>query len=101
MSISGDVSDENALNILITERFDVSQMESFRDVLHNQYISYDHFVVDLQQLEYIDSFGLSLIMTLLASVNYDENKLCIVIKENHAIRRIFEMARLHEILNII
>ncbi len=59
-----------------------------------------HFIVDLTQMQFMDSAGLAVLVKLLKRVNQVEGTVVLVMPKNEAARRIFQLTHLDQIFEI-
>lgn len=87
-------------NISLVGRFDASSATLFRDTIKNLLKEgTGKFVVDFQQVDYIDSGGLGSLVSSLRQIRQEEGDLK-VSGLNDKVRSVFELTRLHRIFEI-
>jgi len=90
---SGDVS------IVIDERFDFSQHQSFREAYADCNTSGTNFVLELAKTTYMDSSALGMILLLKDHAEKLSGKVTIR-KPSEAVNKILEIAQFHRLLTI-
>lgn len=90
----------NSITITLTGRFDASVAQKFKDTI-NELLDQDNilYVIDLKEVDYMDSGGLGSLVASLRRVREKEGeiKLC---SPNSKVRKVFELTRTHRIFDI-
>jgi anti-sigma B factor antagonist len=87
-------------NLSLTGRFDASSAAAFRDTIKTLLQDgANRYVVDFQQVNYIDSGGLGSLVAALRQIRQVEGDIK-VSGLNERVRSVFELTRLHRIFEI-
>lgn len=90
---------EKEVSISVSERFDFSQHQFFRDAYNKCEIQGTKFTLDLSETEYIDSSALGMILLLKDHVDNVSGTLTIK-KANTAVGKVLEIAQFHRLMTI-
>lgn len=100
MSVSCNISQENKqVNIIVSDRFDFSLHQQFRDA-YSQFTDQDlNYVLDLSKTDYMDSSALGMILLLKDHVDMYASTL-VISKPNETVNKILEIAQFHRLMTI-
>ena len=100
MTVSSQLSGDNKqLIISISERFDFSLHQKFRDLYNNETTQGLTYILDLSQTEYMDSSALGMILLLKDHVQLHAGQL-IISKPSDTVRKILEIAQFQRLMTI-
>ena len=100
MSVNKRVSNENGdVSIIIDDRFDFSQHQSFRNAYAECNTSGTNFILELAKTTYMDSSALGMILLLKDHADKLSGSIKIL-KPNEAINKILEIAQFHRLMTI-
>lgn len=100
MPITKKISDDGkTINISISERFDFSQHQKFRDTYSDCQLKGSKFIVDLYRTTYLDSSALGMILLL---KDHAENVAgeVIITRPTESINKILHIAQFHRLFTI-
>lgn len=101
MSINSNISDDGkTLVISIEGRFDVSCHKSFSDAYTDKLTSVSTVVMDLANLEYIDSSGLGMMLMLKEKAAAEKADIQII-NPSAGVMKIFKTTNYDKLFNII
>lgn len=90
----------NVTTIVLSGRFDASVVGTFRDFLTSLSDHYpEKYVVDLSEVQYIDSGGLGCLVSFLRRVRQNGGDIKVATL-SEKVRAVFELTRLHRIFEI-
>ncbi len=93
-------NNENVTTISLSGRFDATVVGKFREFLNSlSQNGTDHYVVDLANLQYIDSGGLGCLVSFLRRVRQNGGDIKVATL-SEKVRAVFELTRLHRIFEI-
>jgi len=100
MAFNIDYKEEEILNVLLSGDLDINSVETFKDDILEKYENIDKdVVIDLQELDYIDSTGIGAIMTVYNEVK-KKDKVLTVKNANRNIAKLFKITELDKIFNM-
>jgi anti-anti-sigma factor len=100
MSVEAKMSDDaKTLTIKLSGRFDVSLHKSFSDSYKDKIGSISRVIVDMGNVEYIDSSGLGMMLVLRERIGGDDAKIDIV-NVSPGIKKILETTNFDRLFNI-
>ncbi len=100
MSVSCDISLENKQVIIsVSQRFDFSLHQQFRDTYSQCLDKNLNYVLDLSQTDYMDSSALGMILLLKDHVDLHASKL-VIRKPSETVNKILEIAQFHRLMSI-
>ncbi|MGL1933090.1 MAG: STAS domain-containing protein [Desulfotalea sp.] len=91
---------DQSTTIILTGRFDVSVAQKFKETI-NELLTQNntHFVIDLVDVDYMDSGGLGSLVASLRRVREKDGEIKIS-SPNSKVRKVFELTRTHRIFDI-
>lgn len=100
MAFNMDYKEEENLNVFLSGDLDINSVETFKDDIleKNENIDKD-VIIDLKDLEYIDSTGIGAIMTVYNDVK-KKNRSLTVKNANRNIAKLFKITELDKIFNM-
>ncbi|QUY65549.1 STAS domain-containing protein [Helcococcus kunzii] len=100
MAFNIDYKEEENLNVFLSGDLDINSVETFKDDIleKNENIDKD-VIIDLKDLEYIDSTGIGAIMTVYNDVK-KKNRSLTVKNANRNIAKLFKITELDKIFNM-
>lgn len=100
MAFNMDYKEEEHLNVFLSGDLDINSVETFKDDIleKNKNIDKD-VIIDLKDLEYIDSTGIGAIMTVYNDVK-KKNRSLTVKNANRNIAKLFKITELDKIFNM-
>ena len=79
MAIDAELADkQNEVVIKISGRFDFNQVQAFRDAYKNNLNHRGKFIIDMREVDYMDSSGLGMLLNMRKSISGDINKIKII-----------------------
>lgn len=100
MAFNIDYKEEEILNVLLSGDLDINSVEKFKEDILEKYENMDRdIVINLKDLEYIDSTGIGAIMTVYNEVK-KKNKVLTVKNANRNIAKLFKITELDKIFNM-
>lgn len=100
MAFNIDYKEEEILNVLLSGDLDINSVEKFKEDILEKYENMDcDIVINLKDLEYIDSTGIGAIMTVYNEVK-KKNKVLTVENANRNIAKLFKITELDKIFNM-
>lgn len=100
MAFNIDYKEEEILNVLLSGDLDINSVEKFKEDILEKYENMDcDIVINLKDLEYIDSTGIGAIMTVYNEVK-KKNKVLTVKNANRNIAKLFKITELDKIFNM-
>ncbi len=100
MSVSCNISQEDRQVIIsVSERFDFSLHQQFRDAYGQCLDKNLNYVLDLSQTDYMDSSALGMILLLKDHVDLYAGKL-VIRKPSETVNKILEIAQFHRLMSI-
>jgi len=91
--------DNKGVKISVTERFDFSLHQKFRDAYAKCNENGSEFVLDLSATAYMDSSALGMILLLKDHADKLSGKV-VISKPNDAVTKILEIAQFHRLMTI-
>ena len=80
---------------------DLNTVDALRNVLHSQEARAATLVLDLRQLDFIDSSGLSLVVAEQARAREDGFRFAVAVGGAPAVQRLFELTGLHGTVRLV
>lgn len=100
MAFNIDYKEEQTLDVLLSGDLDINSVETFKDDIFEKYENVDKdVIIDLKDLEYIDSTGIGAIMTVYNEVKR-KGKTLTVKNANRNIAKLFKITELDKIFNM-
>lgn len=100
MAFNIDYKEEEILNVLLSGDLDINSVEKFKEDILEKYENMDRdIVINIKDLEYIDSTGIGAIMTVYNEVK-KKNKVLTVKNANRNIAKLFKITELDKIFNM-
>jgi anti-sigma B factor antagonist len=91
----------NAVVVVVHGELDLSTVELLRRVLRSQEAKAARVVLDLRELEFIDSSGLSLVVSEQQRAREDGFSFAVAVGGAHAVKRLFELTGLQGALTLV
>jgi len=100
MSVSCNVSQEDKQVVIsVSERFDFSLHQQFRDA-YSQCVDQNlNYILDLSDTDYMDSSALGMILLLKDHIELHTSKL-VIRKPSDTVNKILEIAQFHRLMTI-
>ncbi|QZO76198.1 STAS domain-containing protein [Helcococcus kunzii] len=100
MAFNIDYKEEENLNVFLSGDLDINSVETFKDDILEKYENIDKdVIIDLKDLEYIDSTGICAIMTVYNDVKKKDRSLTVK-NANRNIAKLFKITELDKIFNM-
>lgn len=100
MAFNMDYKEEEHLNVFLSGDLDINSVETFKDDILEKSKNIDKdVIIDLKDLEYIDSTGIGAIMTVYNDVK-KKNRSLTVKNANRNIAKLFKITELDKIFNM-
>ncbi|EHR32083.1 STAS domain-containing protein [Helcococcus kunzii] len=100
MAFNIDYKEEENLNVFLSGDLDINSVETFKDDILEKYENIDKdVIIDLKDLEYIDSTGIGAIMTVYNDVKKKDRSLTVK-NANRNIAKLFKITELDKIFNM-
>ena len=94
------MKNDSVTTIALSGRFDSSDVPTFRDFVHTLPDEQEeNYVIDLKEVQYIDSGGLGCLVSFLRRVRQNGGDIKIATLSDK-VRAVFELTRLHRIFEI-
>jgi anti-anti-sigma factor len=91
---------EGSLVVHVSGEIDLSNAQELHRQLESRIGSHSRVIVNLADVEYLDSQGLRLIMQLCSKVDRDQTELSLVAPPGGVARQVLELARMHDYVEI-
>lgn len=99
MAFNVQYKDENFLTAELTGDLDINSVEDFKEDILDKIDGNKDVILDFKNLEYIDSTGLGVVMTIYKYIN-EKGKTLKVINPKRNIYKLFKITELDEILGM-
>jgi len=99
MAISVQKAGNNTINIVVTQQFDYSLHQAFRDAYRNEAEPNVTFRVDLSKATYMDSSALGMILLLKEHAEKKGGKV-VISKPNESVYKILKIANFDQFVTI-
>ena len=99
MAVTSQLTEDGVLTISVSSRFDITTYKEFSDAYKDKVDSASKWVIDLSEVEYLDSSALGMLLMLRERAGGESVEIDIVNCSSHT-KKIFETAKFDKLFNI-